>query len=215
MNYKKIFTPFILSFLCLFSAAHASTNNLLLHCLGKEEEKFHKAKITGPNYQLNQILINELTGLSGLKLRPKYYQSICVNNKNVSESLLQNMLLHGNKIYQISTSSYDKTPSYQLGTLIDIKKRLPHILLRYLSWLQSQTTYPKCLQEKLPHFKSFTERLHYLESDLPSSQVMLNAKKINQLFKKLKVITKVLEQCNHKQTKLNRIRLDKMKRNSK
>jgi len=205
MDYKKVFTTLILSFITLVAKSEQPNQHLLLHCLGVEEKSFHDKKLTGPNYLLNQMMINELTGLSGIRLKVNYFKEICQNERSSSLLLLKAMLIHGKKIYNFPAGS--QPPVIKREILSAIHDRLPHIFFRYLSSLQATSSNPKCLGQHLTHFNFINERFKYLEGEIHSQESPISKPMILKTFQELRHFNKILIQCEKEQKKLDSDRL--------
>lgn len=175
---------------------YASTN-LLLQCLAKEETDLHKDKDQGVLYRLNQNFLNELATSNDIALKKNYVDEICKSKKHSpSVSLLRLLLLKESDIYDLSLSEVDVTMRpFKMGYINEFQKSVPHLLVQYISGLQSEMATPDCLEKAVPELKTFFERLKYLEEEMKTSEVISDKKRIEKIFKKLENIKSIKKEC--------------------
>lgn len=171
----------------------------LLKCLGKEELGFHLKKDTGPNYKLNQHFINSMAGANDIQLRSGYYKKICENSVTPSVNLLRELLLNGLKIFLITEDEENfREQARKLTVLGNVEEDLPHLFFKYLASLQALTDDPHCLKKAIPEVSYFTEKVFFLEEDVPRNRLLNEKGKIRILFNKLGSIGTILKKCKKK-----------------
>ncbi len=166
----------------------------MLVCLGKEEGIMHERKKTGPNYQLNQYFINQLVLISHIPLKSEYLTKICSGLEfSYSVSLLEQLLLHGADIFELSKDSNQRfSEVVTIGELLD---DAPSIFVKYLSSLQEFAQTPDCLPKRVKNLKYFLDRLTYLEEEYGGRIILKNKKRLSELFTDLKKLDNYYDQC--------------------
>lgn len=200
----KILMSFIL-IICTMSSYAKSKRKDLLFCLGQEELKLHKSKITGPQYFLNQRFINEAASAGEFNLKPKFYHEICeIKEFPPSVGLLRNILLHEEAIFkQVSVNNQNLQALYQSGYQAFIA-RTPEIFFHFLALIQTQTKYPHCLRENIPKLYELTHKFQYLREELDLKSLLKDKKSIDNIFTKLKYLEAIYDECDKKQEKLDK-----------
>ena len=166
----------------------------ILVCLGDEELKLHKSKNMGPIYNLNQTLVNQIATIPNLVVSRKNTLEICHNKDfGPSLSLLRLILLKGGSIFNIKKNVAGHGLAVgQLGTFVE---SAPHIMFNYLNEIQALMPYAYCLSNEVPEVQYFYDRYKYLEEDLNGGQLLKDKKKVKAIFKKIKNLDKVIENC--------------------
>lgn len=175
----------------LTSSCYAQT---ILQCLGKEENFYAKQKYTGPNYKLNQMMIEEMTSLNELKIKESSYRDICSNPKGYpSLRLLKKILLDERNLF----SQIGKSAIYQ--TLAEsIKDKAGDILIDYLTRLQATAQTPDCVVTQIPETKNLFSRYLHLREVLSSTQANGERKELYRIFSKLENVDTWLHKCKKK-----------------
>jgi hypothetical protein len=207
---KLIFLLFIL----LFSFEINAKANLLLQCLAKEEEKLHIAKDQSALYRLNQNFLNELASNNDISIKKNFVDEIC-NQKKGSPSVefLHLLLIKESDIYDLSLSEVDGTMRpFKMGYINEFQKQVPHLLIAYLSGLQSEVEDPNCLNNAIPEIKILTEKIKYLEEEISMHQIVSDKKKIETIFKKLKNFKEIKNNCLRKEQKKLKLIKEKNKK---
>jgi hypothetical protein len=191
---------FIIFFFLLnaFSAEIFAKENLLLHCLAKEEEKLHKEKSQKVLYRLNQNFINELATSNDIAIKQKYVQEICNDRALFSPSigLLRILLLKENDVFDLSLSGVDpKLRPYKMAYIREFQKQVPHFFVSYLAGVQAEMPVAKCLENAIPEITKMNERLKYLEEEISMHKILSDKNKIEIIFKKLLKIKDITENC--------------------
>lgn len=190
------FYTFLILF-SLFSPLHAESVKKILHCLGSEELKIHKAKNDGPIYFLNQLFINELSSFNDVEVKASEIDRIC-NQKAFapSISLLKEMLIDGKKIFIISLKRGEEGLwAYKNSQVEDLLNRVPHIFFQYLAHLQTLLPTHDCLNAEIPEINYFLERYHYLEADFSTEKLIKDKDRIESIFEKLKSLDATIKKC--------------------
>lgn len=184
--------------LCLISLElFGAAMNPLIGCLGREELRLHKAKRTGPVYKLNQLFLNDLVSAGDITLRSEPYQKVCVKPVfTPSVDLMREILLQGDKIFKLSNRVTNASiRNFQLSTIKEIKRVIPHIFFSYLSDLQSRTATPDCLSKYIPDLKYFQQQFKYLESEVGTSPLLKEKNRIKNIFNALKKFPQIRKKC--------------------
>lgn len=173
--------------------------NDLIHCLAQEEQKIHKKKYGGPEYRLNQVLINELVSWNDIHLHDHYIRQICSEgSQGPSLSLLKTALLKGQEIFDISFSQQlDGLRAYQIQEVKSFIDRLPKILFQYLAGVQVLAGNPHCFHKEIPEINFFFERFKYLEEHLTVDLLIENKDKLESIFNRLLEIERIIEKCQN------------------
>ncbi|MBK22733.1 MAG: hypothetical protein CME70_01905 [Halobacteriovorax sp.] len=188
--------PTILLYFLTITLAHSAMNPLV-GCLGREELRLHKSKRTGPVYKLNQIFLNDLVGAGDITLKKEYYLKVCVSPVfTPSVDLMREVLLDGEKVFILSNRVTNASiRNFQLSTIQEIKRRIPHIFFSYLSDLQSRTATPDCLTKYIPDLRYFQNRFKYLENELGTTQLINEKRRIKNIFNSLKEFQNIRKKC--------------------
>ncbi len=166
----------------------------ILTCLGKEELQLHKSKNTGPVYNLNQTLVNQIATIPNLVISAENTREVCQNKDfGPSLALLRLILLEGGSLFTIKKNVVGHGLAVgQLGTFIE---SAPHIMFNYLNEVQALMPYAYCLTNEVPEVQYFYDRYKYLEEDLNSPQLLKDKSKVNGIFKKIKNLDKIIKSC--------------------
>ena len=68
-------------------------------------------------------------------------------------------------------------------------------MFNYLNEIQALMPYAYCLSNEVPEVQYFYDRYKYLEEDLNGGQLLKDKKKVKAIFKKIKNLDKVIENC--------------------
>ena len=176
--------------------------NLILQCLAKEEARLHKEKDQGALYRLNQEFLNELASSNDITLKQNFVEEICNNKpgKTLSHSpsvgLLRILILKKSDIYDLSLSEVEASMrSFKMAYINEFQKQVPGIFIQFISSLQAEMPTPNCLSKAIPELTYFSERLKYLEEELPVQEIMKDQVKIESIFKKLEGLSKIRANC--------------------
>lgn len=205
----NIFSYFIIApFLSLLLTVpvYAQQKLDILVCLGQEEKYFHDQKITGPRYNLNQIFINDLAAIKDVRLQRRSLDRICRSgSQNVSLSLLMGLLIEREKLFILNKQKDETDSIFEMRkSAIDVLLNdSPHIFFRYIAELQSLTPFPHCLTTKIPELDYFTQKLKYLEGDIPIEQIINDKKRFLSIFEKLKGYERIYQECQVLQKELD------------
>ena len=174
-----------------------AADNLILQCLAKEEAQFHKDKVQGIVYRLNQEFINELATSNDSALKKNYVDEICHSSKHSpSVGLLRMLLLKESDIYDLSLSAVDPAMRpFKMSYIKEFQKQIPRLFIQYISGLQAEMATPDCLTKAIPELVFFNERLKYLEEEMSTHEVMRDKNKILNIFVKLQNINSIKANC--------------------
>lgn len=184
---KKI----LLAYVILTSYVNAQS---LLHCLGAEESHYAKLKYTGPNYKLNQLMIEEISSLSDLKILPDAYRRICRDPKAYPSLLLLESLMHK----QSRLFRTGKDQQFQISTLKTLRANSGRLLITYLSYIQSVSSTAKCIENEIPQVTNLYSRYRYLQDVIDPNDLNGSMAELKQIFNKLKNVDRILKSCKKK-----------------
>jgi hypothetical protein len=201
LNYRKLYLTFIL--LSVLSIPRLEAASDLLKCLGREELVIHKMKMTGPVYKLNQLFITELSSWGGIQMKRSRIEKICANDDfTPSVNLMRAILIDGGKIFEMKSGADNANlRALNEGLVQALLNRIPHIFFRYLSDLQAISSYPHCLNEKIPELAYYLTRFKYLEEEYSTQELIKDKVKLNSIFSKIKRLDSILKDCEALQKK--------------
>lgn len=170
--------------------------NSLLKCLGEEEERYHKMKVSHSRARLNTEVITDLAQTGELSLKSQYYREICGSQeKYPAERLLEMQLLHGTEIFEI----YGNNREIKYALLVEYQKSLPQVFLRHLGNLQSELETPNCLDKKIPALKRIKEKIKYTEEETSGNALLPLKKEVKTTFQALKSFQRIKLECKLKE----------------
>jgi hypothetical protein len=188
----------ILIFLSAFSAEILAKDNLLLHCLAREEEKLHREKNLSIIYKLNQNFINEFATSNDIAIKKNYVDEIC-NPKAAfppSVGLLRILLLKENDVFDLSLTGVDASMRpYKMAYIRELLKQVPHFFISYLAGVQIDMPDAKCLGLAIPEIPAFNERIKYLEEEITIHEILEQKSKIESIFNGLKNLAEIKKNC--------------------
>lgn len=193
---KSTFFFLNLMLLISFKEVQASQNKLL-QCLAKEEERIHKNKVHFSQAKLNQDLVNELASSNDILIKEKYLEEIC-NNPSFppSVNLLRHLLIYENEIYDLRFTGLEESmKSFKISYINEFKKQVPNIFITYVSSINAQMPDAYCLERHIPEIKKFNEKVKYLEDELTINDLIKDKKQIKAIFNKLTSAKKIKEKC--------------------
>ncbi len=165
--------------------------NSILRCLAKEENFYAKNKYTGPNYKLNQTMIEEVTALGNLEMTQHAYRSICKGDGYPSLKLLEHLLAKKKDVFMDHYENHNMI----MVTLDALLDRSGSILITYLTSLQAIAKKPNCLENQVPEIKNMIQRYFYLETDINRKTLDGDKKAQKALFRKLNNIDQIIARC--------------------
>lgn len=183
----------------LSMSLYGAALNPLVGCLGQEELRLHKAKRTGPVYKLNQLFLNDMISAGDITLKEEAFKRVCINPTfTPSVDLMREILLQGSQIFMLARKRTQNIGirNFQLATIEEIKRLIPHIFFSYISDLQSRTATSDCLTKYIPELKYFQERFKYLESEVGGASLISEPSKIKKIFKSLKNLQEIKKKCS-------------------
>ena len=194
---RTLFLIFSLTLTLGYSAEILAGDNLLLHCLAKEENQLHKDKSTGPLYHLNQDFLNELASSNDIALKKVYVDEVCSNSKHSpSVALLHLLLMKEGEIFDLAMTEVDPTMRpFKMGYIQEFQKQVPKFFIQYIAGLQAGLATSDCLNNAIPDLKYFNERLKYLEEEMTIHEVMSDKKRIDHIFTKLLDYKNIKKNC--------------------
>jgi hypothetical protein len=174
-------------------------NSTLIHCLAKEETHMHRNKLGGPLYQLNQTLINELTGLGDFDFVSPYKEMVCGKNEfPPSVAFIKVILEVGDKAIKIqfSQNATDGEKAFKTAIIKKLVEDAPHYFFTYISSIQSLAPSPNCLEKEVPGLKALLDKYFYLEEDVEAKDLITNKAQVTRIFNTLKNIDQIFKNCS-------------------
>jgi hypothetical protein len=194
MAIKILLISFLLTLSCF---ARERVKNQALICLGKEEERLHRAKNVGAIYQFNQKMISELIMLKHVTLKPEYVDQIC-KAKIPSLEFFTLFAEHSREIFNIEGNLPKNFMLMGLAHIEDLEDRIPDLFNELITIMQSLSEYPHCLKEEMPELESYFYQRTYLEEDISIKDWLKKKKLVPQVARKLKNMDKILKSCEAK-----------------
>ncbi len=207
MQSRLILTYILVAFISFLSSTEIyAAPNLLLQCLAKEEDQFHKQKNLGAIYKLNQEFLNELATSNDIALKKNFIDEVCQNKlASASVALLRLLLIKESDIYDLSLSEVDPTMRpFKMGYINEFQKQVPRIFIQFLSSLQAEMPTSDCLTKQIPELSIFLERLKYLEEEMSSHEIIKDKTRIERIFTKLKNLKAMKANCEKEANKIKK-----------
>lgn len=178
----------------------ASRPNEIIHCLAREEERFHERKDIGPLYRLNQVLLNEMVSWNDIHLKPSYIRRICQHDQfGPSVRLLQEILLNREDVFEINLDAdHQGIIAFQVQEIRSFIARIPMIFFTYAADIQLIVGDPHCFTELVPEMSYFHEQFKYLEPYVGPEQLVSDRQKLRSTFEKLSDPEALKKQCQNK-----------------
>lgn len=169
----------------------------ILHCLAEEETNYHKTRNTGPDFILNQKMINKLSSMGFYKVSNYALDYVCKKSKQgASLRFLRLLILEPNSIFKEDKKTAPSVRALNESAIESLKSQASKFLFQHLSGIQTLTKDAKCLQKHIPEIEYYWERFRYLETHIGTSSIVDDPDKIDNIFKKLGYIDSILRKCN-------------------
>ena len=182
-----------------FSSDARSREKNILHCLANEETAFHKERNIGPVFVLNQKLINKLSSIGHYQVSNYALKAVCDSKKmGPAVSFLRLLILEPNSIFKEAKNADRSMKALNESAIESLKSEASRLLFQFLSDIQTYAKDAKCLEKHIPEIKYYWERFRYLEIHIGTSSIVDDPDKIDNIFKKLKDIKNIINQCNKK-----------------
>ncbi len=205
----------LIIFVGLFSiqVMAARINNQLLVCLGQEELRIHKIKLTGPTYRLNRTLIEEFVTFSDIIIKEDHLKKICNSGlSSPSVELLKYLLIEKTNLFDFSTTK-NKTERLRLQTKANgLIVCVPQIFLRWIANIQALCPTADCLDKHIPHLKYLKFRIQYLEDELPVDKLIDSPERVRSVFNSLKNLDSIIRNCNKDKKRREKLLKKKQRR---
>ena len=177
-------------------SSNAKRRNIL-HCLAQEETTYHKTRNTGPDFLLNQKMINKLSSMGHYKVSKYALDYVCNKTKQgASLKFLRLLILEPNSIFQEDRNTEPSVRALNESAIESLKSKASMFLFQQLSEIQTLTKDAKCLQKNIPEIEYYWERFRYLETHIGTSSIVDDPDKIDNIFKKLGYIDSIIKKCN-------------------
>jgi len=188
---------YIISFALLLSSFCATAApSEVLRCLGAEEQRLHKAKSQGPEFQLNQQLISELIQVESIDLSPTYLSLVCNYKENYpSKKLLYLLLDKGNKIFEFKHGLSASDISVGESMLEDFMKDTQGIVMSYIASIQQEAPTADCLKKNIPEMELFYIDMKYLEEEIETKYLFKDKGLAEKILNKLSNYPKLFKKC--------------------
>lgn len=188
----RIITLFVLM---ITLSAWARPNPLLV-CLGKEEQKIHTKKISGPYETLNQSMISNLIQLpKNIYIKNKYLKVVCSkSNLFPSISLLEILLKQKKSAFLIKTTT-DREHLIANNIIDDVVAEFPEVFITFVTNLQTLAPDPKCLEREIPPLTDLYLKLKYVRDKMSTEQIFKSAGSLNKIFDKFHLMDEIIESC--------------------
>jgi hypothetical protein len=197
LKMRTLYSLMLITLAVLYSIQVQAAPNLLLECLGKEETLFHKEKISGVLFRLNQEFINELATSNDITLKKRFVDEICQSKiHSPSVALLRLLLLKESEIYDLSFSEIDAgMRPFKMGYINEFQKQIPRLFIQYISGLQAELPTHDCLNKAIPELNLFNNHLKYLEEEMSTHDIIKDKNKIEIIFIRLQKINEIKKGC--------------------
>ncbi|MDH4467392.1 MAG: hypothetical protein QE271_04985 [Bacteriovoracaceae bacterium] len=174
-------------------AENSDKTYAVTRCLGNEERFYHLNKISGPHYQLNQILINEFADLTGVTFRPEILKKLCVApyDKKISRNLWDALFrLNDHGILEVDPKS-DTAKKLKK----DFISKLPALFDQYILILGNTAPRANCMLDLIPELKEIQEERKYLGDKVPFFDQARKNGVLTRALDKLQKIPKLWKDC--------------------
>ena len=191
-------------FLSLLSFSIVNTYASLpqvIQCLAKEEEHFHAEKYTGPEYHLNQQVLNYLTIENKIMFTNKFQDSICKSNFKAWTFVSKILTDQSSSIAHLNNVNDDQEVLEYAKKVRNLTEKAYEIFLNYVSLVQVHLKDPYCLKKILPNYENYLEREKYLkgrEIQYNNDRSLLTIKNLLNL---IKAPGELKERCNRSMSK--------------
>lgn len=166
---------FFIIFLALFSFEAPSQE--IFKILGREELYYHKEKISGPFYALNQALINELLEIDKeLYFKEEVIQKL-KETKFPSLALVEEVIINGHHSFVL-------------------KERIYSIFWELISSIQRISPTARCLDQEIPELKVLKEKAQFLELELKNEKIFQDKNSLKKIFVKLQNYEALFKKCS-------------------
>jgi hypothetical protein len=196
----------------LISASTANAKpKKIMECLGAEEFKYHKNKVTGPLYKLNNVMISYFLQFPSIvELRPKYYQRVC-NKKDESPALglLKEAYQHRDKIFRITNLKDDQDVLIAKNQISQFTQALPTLVLNLIRDVQAQAPSAGCIEKHVPGLRDFFYEIKYLQEEINPQQLFDKRQEIVLFFNSLPKLNDYYEKCWKEKKELEKNRNSK------
>lgn len=168
----------------------------LIKCLGREEHKIHKKKLSGALYEINQRLISELVMFQKININPQMKKEICASrNPTPSVRLLEYLVTYQDKVFDLTGPINEAEKELYKSSILEFTDIIPELFFLYVSHLQAVTPRPACLEEHIPQLKSLLEDVKNLEGDVPTKDLLKQKNRGDKILIQLRNFNSINETC--------------------
>lgn len=201
----KFFFIFLLAFCQLTFAAEKTSSQgtlkKLIYCLVQEEAALHKRKVLGPNYHLNQVLINRLMRLNFEYVSAPYYQNVCNSTSfDPALKLLEALLMNEVNFFKVKPKHQDQSGDFiyqqNYSQIEDLVEDAIELFNLYVSQLEVYFNDPACFYKSIPEISQIRNEFLYLEEQYGPLRIIQDKKRLHKIFSQLKRLDEMIKLCN-------------------
>lgn len=183
-------------FFALLSINAQSKPKKFMLCLGQEEASFHKNKVGGYVYKLNQDIISALVQLrSSIEMDKKFTESVC-SARHPSLKVLEYLMI-GEEVFKSNYSKMRSPRKFAIdqSNLDELREHSATLFIKFVTHIQSSLPKANCIQKKIPELVPFFEQMQYILQDVGIKRVMDSIKEPKKVFKKLQKLNPKQIKC--------------------
>lgn len=168
----------------------------LVKCLGREEHKIHRKKVSGALYELNQRMISELVMFNKINISPEMKKEICASSKPTpSVRLLEYLVAHQDKVFDLTGKINEAEKELYKSSIQEFTDIIPDLFFLYITHLQAATPRPSCLEEHIPELKSLLSDVKNLEGDIPIKDLLKQKNRGDKILRQLRNFQQINDAC--------------------
>jgi hypothetical protein len=189
---------YLITLTMILTSLHvAAASSEILRCLGVEEQRLHKAKSQGPDYQLNQQLISELVQVQNVDLAPQFLKQVC-GPKVVSPSkkFLYLLLDNGKSIFEFRNGISGLEKSIGDSMLDDFMVASQQLVLGYIATIQQESPTADCLKKNIPQLDLLYVDMKYLEEEIETKYLFKKKGLAEKILNKLANYPALFKKCS-------------------
>ena len=138
-----------------FPNLYAAPLSNIVKCLAVEEELHHKNKYMGPEYYLNQQILNYLAIENQLKFSTQFEESVC-STPNKSWLFMKNILLdEQGSILPLPKGVTDQELTSYAKSIEQLISKTYSIFMSHITMIQRGLGNPHCLQHYVDGYDEF------------------------------------------------------------
>lgn len=174
----------------------------LIKCIGREEHKIHKKKVSGALYKLNMRMLEELVMFQKININAQAKKEICKSvTPPPSVRLLEYLVIYQDRVFDLSGKIHESEKELYRSSIKEFTDIIPELFQLYVSLLQATTPKPSCLEEHIPELKALHSDIQYLEGDVPIKVLLKQQNRGEKIMMKLRNFNKINETCEQDRQK--------------